>query len=401
MTAKGGVFAGAKRGVFASGRTVLTGTHFINGDEACAEGGLAAGCSFFAGYPITPATEVAERMAARLPQVGGVYVQMEDELASMAAVVGASCAGARAMTSTSGPGFSLMMENIGLAAMLEAPCVVVNIMRGGPSTGLPTLVGQQDVMQARWGSHGDYEVIALSPDSPQEAFELTIEAFDLADRYRTPVMILSDEVVGHMTEKVVIPEAEAIPRPPRRGRKPSRKGFYPYRADERDIPPLVFAGEGYHLHATGLTHDEFGYPVITPEAQERLVQRLVRKIRAHADEIVRTEELYLEDAEVVVVSYGCSARTAREVVDEARRRGRKVGLLRLVTLWPFAENRIRQLARSGRVKSFVVAEINNGQIAYEVERCAEGRVRTVLAGFMGGRIFAPDELHPIVEEAIR
>jgi 2-oxoglutarate ferredoxin oxidoreductase subunit alpha len=355
----------------------------------------------FAGYPITPATEVAERMAARLPQVGGVYVQMEDELASMAAVVGASCAGARAMTSTSGPGFSLMMENIGLAAMLEAPCVVVNIMRGGPSTGLPTLVGQQDVMQARWGSHGDYEVIALSPDSPQEAFELTIEAFDLADRYRTPVMILSDEVVGHMTEKVVIPEAEAIPRPPRRGRKPSRKGFYPYRADERDIPPLVFAGEGYHLHATGLTHDEFGYPVITPEAQERLVQRLVRKIRAHADEIVRTEELYLEDAEVVVVSYGCSARTAREVVDEARRRGRKVGLLRLVTLWPFAENRIRQLARSGRVKSFVVAEINNGQIAYEVERCAEGRVRTVLAGFMGGRIFAPDELHPIVEEAIR
>jgi 2-oxoglutarate ferredoxin oxidoreductase subunit alpha len=401
MIAKRGVFAGAKRGVFASGRTVLTGTHFINGDEACAEGGLAAGCSFFAGYPITPATEVAERMAARLPQVGGVYVQMEDELASMAAVVGASCAGARAMTSTSGPGFSLMMENIGLAAMLEAPCVVVNIMRGGPSTGLPTLVGQQDVMQARWGSHGDYEVIALSPDSPQEAFELTIEAFDLADRYRTPVMILSDEVVGHMTEKVVIPEAEAIPRPPRRGRKPSRKGFYPYRADERDIPPLVFAGEGYHLHATGLTHDEFGYPVITPEAQERLVQRLVRKIRAHADEIVRTEELYLEDAEVVVVSYGCSARTAREVVDEARRRGRKVGLLRLVTLWPFAENRIRQLARSGRVKSFVVAEINNGQIAYEVERCAEGRVRTVLAGFMGGRIFAPDELQPIVEEAIR
>jgi 2-oxoglutarate ferredoxin oxidoreductase subunit alpha len=396
--AKRGVFAGAKRGVFA---TVLSGTHFMSGDEACAEGGLAAGCTFFAGYPITPATEVAERMAARLPQVGGVYVQMEDELASMAAVVGASCAGARSMTSTSGPGFSLMMENIGLAAMLEAPCVVVNIMRGGPSTGLPTLVGQQDVMQARWGSHGDYQVIALSPESPQEAFELTVEAFDLADRYRTPVMILSDEVVGHMTEKVVIPPVDAIPRPPRRGRRPGHKHFYPYRPDERDIPPLVFAGEGYHLHATGLTHDEYGYPVITPEAQERLVQRLVRKVRDHAEEIARVEELHLEDAEVVVVSYGCSARTAREVVEEARARGRKVGLLRLVTLWPFAEERIRRLARSGRVKAFVVAEINSGQIAYEVERCAEGRVRTILAGFMGGRIFAPDELYPIVEEATR
>jgi 2-oxoglutarate ferredoxin oxidoreductase subunit alpha len=273
-------------------------------------------------------------------------------------------------------------------------------MRGGPSTGLPTLVGQQDVMQARWGSHGDYEVIALSPESPQEAFELTIDAFDLADRYRTPVMILSDEVVGHMTEKVVIPPAEGIPRPPRRGRRPAHKGFVPYRADERGIPPLVFAGEGYHLHATGLTHDEHGYPVITPEAQERLVQRLLGKIRTHAEEIVRTDELYLEDAEVVVVSYGCSARTAREVVEEARARGKKVGMLRLVTLWPFAEGRIRQLARSGHDKGFVVAEINSGQIAYEVERCAEGRVQTTLAGFMGGRIFAPEELYPIVEEAI-
>jgi 2-oxoglutarate ferredoxin oxidoreductase subunit alpha len=381
--------------------TILTGTHFMNGDEACAEGGVAAGCAFFAGYPITPATEVAERMARRLPQVGGVYIQMEDELASMAAVVGASCAGARAMTSTSGPGFSLMMENVGLAAMLEAPCVLVNIMRGGPSTGLPTLVGQQDVMQARWGSHGDYEVIALSPESPQESFQLTFEAFDLADTYRTPVMILSDEVVGHMTEKVTIPPPEALMRRARRKRKPTRRGFRPFYADSSGVPPMVFAGEGYHIHATGLTHDEFGYPVITPEAQERLVQRLVRKIRDHADEIVRTEELYLEDAEVVVVSYGCSARTAREVVEQARRRGLKVGMLRLITIWPFAETRIRQLARSGGLKAFVVAEINRGQIAYEVERCAEGKVETVLAGFMGGRIFSPEELFPIVEEALR
>jgi len=377
---------------------LLTGAHFINGDEACAEGAVAAGCTFFAGYPITPATEVAERMALRLPQVDGVYIQMEDELASMAAIVGASCAGARAMTSTSGPGFSLMMENVGLAAMLEAPCVLVNIMRGGPSTGLPTLVGQQDVMQARWGSHGDYEVIALAPESPQEAFELTYEAFNVADRYRTPVMILSDEVVGHMTEKVTIPSAESLVPAARRGRKPLKRGFAPFLPGENEVPPMVFAGEGYHIHATGLTHDEYGYPLITPEAQERLVQRLVRKIRDHADEIVRTEELYTEDAEVIVVSYGCSARTTREVVEQARKRGMKVGMLRLITVWPFAEKRIRQL--SGRVKAFVVAEINAGQIAYEVERCSEGRAKTVLAGFMGGRIFSPDELFPIVEEAL-
>jgi 2-oxoglutarate ferredoxin oxidoreductase subunit alpha len=379
---------------------LLTGTHFMNGDEACAEGAVAAGCTFFAGYPITPATEVAERMSLRLPQVEGVYIQMEDELASMAAVVGASCAGARAMTSTSGPGFSLMMENVGLAAMLEVPCVLVNIMRGGPSTGLPTLVGQQDVMQARWGSHGDYEVIALSPESPQESFQLTYEAFDVADKYRTPVMILSDEVVGHMTEKVVIPAADSLPRPQRRKRKPAKGGFMPFAPGENEVPPMVFAGEGYHIHASGLTHDEYGYPVITPEAQERLVQRLVRKIRDHADGIVRTEELYIEDAEVIVVSYGCSARTTREVVEQARRRGMKAGMLRLITVWPFAETRIRQLAQKGRVKAFVVAEINSGQIAYEVERCAEGRAKTLLAGFMGGRIFSPDELFPIVEEAL-
>jgi len=271
-------------------------------------------------------------------------------------------------------------------------------MRGGPSTGLPTLVGQQDVMQARWGSHGDYEIIALSPESPQEAFLLTCQAFDLADTYRTPVMILSDEVVGHMTEKVTIPAAESPGDAPRRRRKPPKRGFMPFSPGERDVPPIVFAGEGYHIHASGLTHDEYGYPVITPEAQERLVQRLVRKIRDHADEIVQTEELYTEDAEVIVVSYGCSARTTREVVEGARGRGLKVGMLRLITVWPFAEKRIRELA--GRVKAFVVAEINSGQIAYEVERCAQGLAKTVLAGFMGGRIFSPDELLPIVEEAL-
>ncbi len=378
-------------------RAVLTGTHFMNGDDACAEGGMAAGCTFFAGYPITPATEVAERMAKRLPQVNGVYIQMEDEIASVAALAGASSAGARAMTSTSGPGFSLMMENIGLAAMLETPLVIVNIMRGGPSTGLPTLVGQGDVMQARWGSHGDYEIIALSPESPQESFELTVDAFNLADTYRVPVIILSDEIVGHMMEKVTIPEKEAIEILPRKP-LPEKEGFIPYLPAEADVPPMVFAGEGYGLHATGLTHDEYGYPLIKPEAQERLVQRLVRKIRDNADKIVRTEELYLDDAEVVVVSYGCSARTSREVVEAARKAGLKVGLLRLITIWPFAETQIRALAAQERVKAFVVAEINCGQIAYEVERCAGDKADTVLAGFMGGRIFTPGELYRIVEE---
>lgn len=381
------------------GKTVLTGTHFIDGDIAFAEGGLAAGCNFFAGYPITPATEVAERMSRRLPQVGGVYIQMEDELASMAALVGASAAGAKAMTSTSGPGFSLMMENIGLAAMMETPCVVVNIQRGGPSTGLPTLVGQQDVMQARWGSHGDYEIIALAPDSPQEAFELTIHAFNLSEIYRVPVIILSDEVVGHMTEKVVIPEPDKIKVVPRRRPKGKSKNFAPFYPDKDDVPPMPIAGEGYHVHVTGLTHDEYGYPVITPEAQERLVQRLVRKIRNNAEKIVKTEDIYLDDAEIVIVSYGCSARTSREVVEAARGNGLKVGMVRLITVWPFAERKIRELAAESRVKAFVVAEINCGQIAYEVERCAAGNAETVLAGFMGGRIFTPEELYKVVEEA--
>ena len=380
-------------------KAVLTGTHFINGDIACAEGGIAAGCRFFAGYPITPATEVAERMSRRLPQVGGVYIQMEDELASMAALCGASSAGAKAMTSTSGPGFSLMMENIGLAAMLETPCVVANIQRGGPSTGLPTLVGQQDVMQARWGSHGDYEIIALSPDSPQEAFELTIDAFNLAETYRVPVFLMSDEIIGHMTEKVVIPAPDKIKLTKRRKPTVKPENYVPFLPDKDGVPPMTAAGDGYHIHATGLTHDEYGYPVITADAQERLVQRLVHKIRNNADKIVRTEDLYLDDAEVVVVSYGCASRTSREVVEAARANGLKVGMVRLITLWPFAENKIRELAK-GKVKSFVTAEINCGQMVFEVERCAAGNAETVLAGFMGGRIFTPDELYKIVEEAV-
>jgi len=257
------------------GPAVLSGQHFLLGDQACAEGALAAGCRFFAGYPITPSTEITEHLARRLPEVQGIFVQMEDELASMAAIVGASVAGARAMTATSGPGFSLMMENLGLAAMMEVPCVVVNVQRGGPSTGLPTLVGQADVMQARWGSHGDYEIVAYAPASPQECFDLTLKAFNTADRFRIPTLVLADEVVGHMTERVTIPPAEAIPRVerkrPRQG--PEENGFLPFRAEEDLIPPMVHAGEGYRVHFTGLTHDERGYPVTTGPAHHQLSAR--------------------------------------------------------------------------------------------------------------------------------
>jgi 2-oxoglutarate ferredoxin oxidoreductase subunit alpha len=377
-------------------RDVLTGEHFLNGDDACAEGAIAAGCRFFAGYPITPATEIAERMAKRLPQVSGVYIQMEDEIASMAAVLGASWGGTKAMTATSGPGFSLMMENIGLGMMMETPCVVINVMRGGPSTGLPTLVGQGDVMQARWGSHGDYGVIALSPSSPQEAFDMTIQAFAFSERYRIPVIVLTDELVGHMCERVVIPQKKDIPRIRRRKPKKGPSEHLPFQGGEDLVPPMACAGEGYRLHVTGLTHDEMGYPVITAAAQERLVRRLCDKIRKHESEIIQIEEEGTEEADIVVVSYGCSARSAREAVEIMRGNGARVGSMRLRTLWPFPGERIRELAEGG-VRGFVVPEVNYGQIAGEVERSAVGR-DVLMVGLMGGAVHTPDLILEAIEE---
>ncbi|MBI4776619.1 MAG: 2-oxoacid:acceptor oxidoreductase subunit alpha [Deltaproteobacteria bacterium] len=371
----------------------------MNGDEASAEGALAAGCGFFAGYPITPATEVAERMSNRLPEIGGVFIQMEDEIASMAALLGASWGGVKAMTSTSGPGFSLMMENIGLGMMTETPCVVVNIQRAGPSTGLPTLVGQADVMQCRWGSHGDYGVIALAPGSAQEMFDLTIEAFNLSETYRQPVFIMSDEIVGHMFEKVVIPPADHIRLVPRR--KPTTEPWacIPFQAEDGLVPPMACAGEGFRVHVTGLTHDEMGYPHIVPPTQERLVRRLVDKIRLNARDIIRLESHFLEDAETVVVAYGCVARSARESVQRARSKGLKVGILRLITLWPFPTALIRELSKT--VRTFVVPEINYGQMAYEVERCAGDRAQTVLVGMMGGTMHTPTAILEVIEEFSR
>lgn len=378
--------------------TVLSGRHFMNGDEACAEGAIAAGCRFFAGYPITPSTEIAEHLSRRLPEVGGVYLQMEDELGSMAAILGASAAGARAMTATSGPGFSLMMENIGLGMMLEIPSVVIDVMRGSPSTGLPTMPGQSDVMQARWGSHGDYGSVAYAPWSPQEMFDLTIHCFNMADRYRLPVFLLADEVVGHMVERVVIPPSDQIQLLARkRPQTPPGDPFEPYRAEDADlIPPMAHAGEGYHIHYTGLTHDERGYPDMTAETHQELVSRLVSKVRVNQGQLVLTEGYDLQDAEILVIAYGCTSRSARRAVREARQQGVRAGLLRLISIWPFAEDRISELA--DQAKSVIVVEMNLGQISREVERCIRRPVKGIFHA--GGAMIPPDPiLQAILEEA--
>jgi 2-oxoglutarate ferredoxin oxidoreductase subunit alpha len=372
---------------------VLTGSHFLLGDHACAEGAMAAGCDFFAGYPITPSTETPERLSRRMPAVGAIFLQMEDELASMSALVGASLAGARAMSATSGPGFSLMMENIGMAAMMEAPCVVVNIQRGAPSTGLPTLVGQSDMMQAKWGSHGDYEIVAYAPSSPQETFDHVIKAFNTADRWRIPVFVMADELIGHMTERVVIPPADQIPRVERKRprHEPGDPSFLHCLAEDEDlVPPIVHAGEGYRVNYDSLTYDERGYPATFAEPHDRLVRRLVNKIRLHADQIMEYEEILLEDAELAVIAYGSTSRSARRAVNDARQEGIRVGLLRLITVWPFPENKVKELSK--QVKAFVVPEVNLGQMSREVERFTS--LPVVGVNHAGGVMMAP---YPILD----
>jgi 2-oxoglutarate ferredoxin oxidoreductase subunit alpha len=378
---------------------VLTGVHYLDGDHACGEGAMAAGCRFVAGYPITPSTEVVERIAKRFPVMGGTFIQMEDELASMAAVVGGAWTGTKVMTVTSGPGFSLMMENIGLGAMMETPCVVVNVQRGGPSTGLPTMVGQADMMQARWGSHGDYRLIAIAPQSPQEAFDLTIDAFNLSETYRVPVMFMMDECVGHMTEKVVIPPADEIEIVPRMltDKKPGE--YLPYATNGWPVPENVRAGDGYRFHTTGLTHDEKGYPVMSAETQDINVNRIIDKITDNADKIIRIEEEQIDGAEVVVVAYGITARVARMGIDLARQKGVKVGFMRLVVVWPFPEQRIAELAE--QIKGFVVPEINLGQMVLEVERCSAGKATTTLVGHAGGGVHDPQTICDAIVEAAR
>jgi len=378
---------------------VLTGAHFLDGDHACCEGAIAAGARFAAGYPITPSTEVVERFAMRAPTVGGTFIQMEDELAASIAIQGAVWGGAKAFTVTSGPGFSLMMEHIGYAAMTETPCVFVDVQRGGPSTGLPTLPAQGDMMQVRWGSHGDYDTIALCPNSPQECFDLTVTAFNLSERYRVPVFVMLDEVVGHMTEKVVIPQPDKIEVEPRRFTRNDPKSFRLFEPLEDQVPEMAKAGDGYNVHVTGLTHDERGYPNMTPPVQDKLVKRLRSKIRDNAGKIWMYESRDIDEAEVVVVSYGITSRVAQRAIDLAKAEGIKVGKFRLITAWPFPDKPLREIA--AKVKAFVVPELNLGQMVREVERVAGGQARTIHVPHAGGSVHRPEDILAAIREAAR
>jgi 2-oxoglutarate ferredoxin oxidoreductase subunit alpha len=343
----------------------------LQGNEACAEGALYAGCDFFAGYPITPSTEVAEEMAKELPKIGGVFLQMEDEIAAMAAVIGGALTGRKALTATSGPGFSLKQENLGFAMLTEVPCVVVNVMRGGPSTGVPTGPGQSDIMQCRWGTHGDHPAICLTPAYVQEIFSETVRAFNLSEKYRTPVIIAFDEIVGHMRERIEIPEPGALPLigRPRPTCPPSE--YLPYDDSKGDVPPMANFFEGYRFHVTGLNHGPDGFPVNASPRIHTDELRLLRKVESNLDDIVKFETHRLEDAEVAVFAYGVCGRSAKTAVELARAEGIRAGLFRPLTIWPFPEEQVAAL--SGRVRRIIVPELSLGQIILEVDRCSKGR----------------------------
>jgi 2-oxoglutarate/2-oxoacid ferredoxin oxidoreductase subunit alpha len=369
-------------------KKVLSGTHFWQGNEACAEGAISAGCRFYAGYPITPASEIFEHMALRLPQVGGFEVQMEDEMASLGAVIGASWTGAKAMTATSGPGFSLMQEMIGYAFMTETPCVIVDVQRAGPCTGQATKVGQGDVMQARWGIHGDYAPIVLAPNSVQELFDLTVRAFNLAEQYRTPVILLSDEVVSHMHESLIIPPEDQIEVVYRKKPKPGDSKFFML----PDVAPMPSVGEGFNVAVTGSTHDETGRRFTADQAvHQRLVKTLTGKILNNADKLVDFEAYNSDDCDVGVVSFGCTSRAVYEVIELAKEEGVRVGSIRLKTVWPFPEEAIRHMAQ--KTKAIVVPELNLRELFYEVERAAQGKAPVFSVNKIGGGdMITPEEL---------
>jgi len=372
-------------------------TYFWQGNEACAEGAIKAGCKFFAGYPITPASEIAEHLALRLPQTGGIAVQMEDEMASLGAVIGASWTGAKAMTATSGPGFSLMQELMGYAFMTETPCVVVDVQRAGPSTGQATKCGQGDVMQARWGAHGDYASIALSPNSVQEMFDLTIRAFNLSETYRTPVIVLADEMIAHMREQIQIPPSDEITVVNRKKPKTSDKMFF--MMDE--IAPMPSVGEGFNVAVTGSTHDETGSRFTAdPIVHRRLVETLVGKIRNNVDKIVEYEAHSVEDCDVGVVSFGCTSRAVYESVELAKDKGIRVGFIRLKTVWPFPETAVRDMAQN--CKAIFVPEMNLKEVFYEVERAAHGAVPVVSVNKIGGgEMITPEELTAEIVRSVK
>lgn len=373
---------------------VNTENYFIQGNEACARGAIKAGCRFFAGYPITPSTEIAEDMAVFLPKEGGSFIQMEDEISAVGAVIGAVWGGQKAMTATSGPGISLMQEHIGYATMTETPLVIVNMQRGGPSTGQPTMAAQGDMMQARWGSHGDYELIALSPSSVQECFDFTVEAFNLAEEYRVPVLVMGDEIVGHMREKITVPDNVKIT--PRKMPEEGPETFLPYKAEPEGVSPMPPFGAGYKMHITGLTHDEKGYPDTSrPETHAKLVKRLCNKILKNRDKICKVKELYTDDADIVVISYGAPSRSAITAVKQAREKGIKAGHIKLEVVWPFPEEIIKS-ATEGAKKVFVV-EMNLGQMVHEVERVVCGAADVELLPKIGGEMHLPGEILDKIE----
>ncbi len=369
----------------------------MQGNEACAEGALAAGVRFFGGYPITPSTEIAETMAEMLPKYGGKFIQMEDEIGGAAVILGASLAGKKVLTATSGPGFSLKQELIGYAAIAEIPMVIANVQRVGPSTGQPTSPSQGDVMQARWGTHGDHPMIALSPWTVKETFDVTVKAVNYAERFRTPVIILLDEIVGHLRERVELPKAEDIEIYPRRKPDCTREeGYQPYRPAADLVPNIADFGQGYRIHVTGLIHDETGFPSGSPKVTEESIRRLHEKITRVQDEITHYDEFFMEDAELAVVAYGGTARTAYAAVAAARQKGIKVGMVRLMTIWPFADKVIKQVA--AKVKAILVPELNYGQLVHEVERAANGMAKVELLAKYNTEIFTPDEITTAIED---
>jgi 2-oxoglutarate ferredoxin oxidoreductase subunit alpha len=381
-------------------REVLGGkVQFVMGDVACAYGAILAGCSFFGGYPITPASEIVEEMARLLPRVGGIFIQMEDEIGSLAAVIGASWGGAKAMTATSGPGFSLMMENYGYAVITETPCVIVNVQRTGPSTGQPTMGAQGDMMQARWGTHGDIEAIALAPSTVQECLDLTIEAFNLSEKYRHPVCLMTDGEIGHLRERVVIPDEKNLKLIDRVPATIEKDKFIPFsKSQTRDskVPDFPTFGTGYHPYVTGLSHDIMGFPATDKQKEhEEMITRIVTKISDDREKLTMVEKVHLEDAKIAFVSYGASARSAEAAVELARKKGIKVGLLRLKLVWPFPIKEIEEL--STQVDKIIVPEMNLGQILHPVREYVEGRCKVISAPKTGGELHYPAELLKYLE----
>jgi len=364
--------------------------YFLQGNEAVVEGALTAGCRFFAGYPITPASEISEILSERLPQVGGTFIQMEDEIASIGAVIGASLAGAKSMTATSGPGFSLMQENLGFACIAEVPCVIVDVMRGGPSTGLPTNPSQGDVMQARWGTHGDHPIIVLATSTVQDSYELTIQAFNFSEKYRVPVILLSDEVVAHTRETVELPSPDQIHIIDRISPSMPPEWYIPYEDNSRGVPPMAAFGDGYRYHVTGLVHDVRGFPTQRPDEIDAFMRRLFRKIAQGLNEIQITREFLLDDARIAVIAYGSVARSARRAVIDARNKGVKAGLLQLVTLFPFPRIKVEEVLR--QCKGVLVPELNMGQMSREVQRVNQGKCRVRKLNRIDGGLITPEQI---------